>query len=114
MPFEMISPFDSLASWSHISLLNLVWTQRTPWQEEIKQRFGISNLAQSMYERDDIILVAAQTDRALFTTFAEEHFGTEVEFVPSSSAGEKLLAGRFQRRAPHAETARNRTDEIRR
>lgn len=114
MPFEMISPFDSLASWSHISLLNLVWTQRTPWQEEIKRRFGISNLAQAMYERDDIILVAAQTDRALFTTFAKEHFGTEVEFVPSSSTSEKLVAGRFQRRTPHAETASNRTDQMER
>lgn len=106
MPFELLSPLDNLSSWSRIPLLNLVWTQRTPWQEEIKRRFGISNLAQAMCDRDDVVLVATPLHRSLFATFVKEHFRSDVEFVPSASAGEKLVAGRFQRRALPGQTAK--------
>jgi hypothetical protein len=114
MPFELASPLDTLASRSQMPMLNLVWTQRTPWQEHIKAQHEISNLAQAIYQRDDIVLVAAPADQALFATFAKEHFQTDVEFVPSSSAGQKLVAGRFQRRVQPSETAGTRSDAQRR
>jgi hypothetical protein len=114
MPFELISPLDSLRSWSQIPLLNLVWTQRTVWQDETKRRFGISSLAQAICERDDVILVATPAHRALFATFAKEHFQSDVEFVPSANVGEKLVAGRFQRRALPGDTAGKRTDAVQR
>jgi hypothetical protein len=39
LPFELLSPLDSLSGWSGISLVNLTWTQRTVWQDAIKRRF---------------------------------------------------------------------------
>jgi hypothetical protein len=112
MPFELVSPFDNLHSWSNIPLLNLVWTQRTPWQEQIKQRFNISNLAEAICERDNIVLVATPTHRLLFTIFANEHFHADVQFVESKVAGDKFTAGHFQRRALPRETASSRTDPL--
>jgi hypothetical protein len=114
MPFELVSPWDTLASWSQMPMLNLVWTQRTPWQEDIKRRFGISNLAQAICERDDIVLVATPAEQALFATFAKEHFQADVEFVRSSRVGEKLVAGRFQKRANPGESAGTRSNAMQR
>jgi hypothetical protein len=105
MPFELVSPLDSLRAWSPLSLVNLTWTQRTPWQEEIKRRFGISCLARAMWERDDIVLVATARHRSLFVTFAKQHFSQDIDFVHLDSAGNKFVVGRFQRRPPLAETA---------
>jgi hypothetical protein len=98
MPFELVSPWDNLLAWTRIPLVNLVWTQHTPWQDQTKRRFGISNLAESLYQRDDIVLVASPLHRLLFATFAKEHFDVDVEFVEWKSAGEKLVAGRFKPR----------------
>jgi hypothetical protein len=104
LPYEAISPLDDLQSWSGIALVNLTWTQRTPWQETIKRRFGISDLARAMSERDDIVLVASPRHRALFATYAKEHFQTDLEYVNSRTYGEKFAAGRF--RPSTRETAR--------
>jgi hypothetical protein len=105
MPFELLSPFDNLAGWSRIPLVNLVWTQRTPWQESIKRRFEIANLAEALCDRGDLVLVATPEHRSLFVTFAKEHFGADLEFVELASAGEKLVAGRFRQRALSGATA---------
>jgi hypothetical protein len=43
--------------------------------------------------------VATPTHRALLTKFAQEHFGTEVEFVPERTFGKKFVAGRFRSKA---------------
>jgi hypothetical protein len=96
LPFERHSPLDNLNVWSHIPLLSLTWIQCTPWHEEMKQRFGITNLARALAERKDIVLVATPTHRSLFTTFAKEHFGADVEFVQWRQVGDKFVAGKFQ------------------
>jgi hypothetical protein len=98
MPFELVSPLDSLQSWTGIQVFNLTWTQRTCWQEALKGRLGIDSLAQAILARDDVVLVATPAHRALFATFAQEHFGADVEFVESLRASPRLVAGRFQHR----------------
>jgi hypothetical protein len=112
LPFERLSPFDSLASWSGLSVLNLTWTQRTPWQENVKRRFEISCLARAMSERDDIVLVATETHRSLFVTFAKEHFQTDLEYLNSRSFGKSFSAGRFRQRARPQETAIRTNDRV--
>jgi hypothetical protein len=97
LPFELVSPLDNLRGWSGVSLFNLTWTQRTPWQEATKRRFGIASLAQAMSERDDIVLVANPAHRAVFVTFVKEHFGNAVEFVRPKPFGDRFVAGRFAR-----------------
>lgn len=105
MPFELVSPLDSLRAWSPLSLVSLTWTQRTPWQEEMKRRFGVSSLAQALCERDDVVLIATPRHRSLFATFAKQHFSEDIEFVESNRVGQKFIAGHFQRRPRLGETA---------
>ena len=87
LPFELLSPLDSLNGWNGISLVNLTWTQRTPWQDAIKRRFGIDDLARAICQRDDIVLVATPLHRDLFERFAREHYQAELQFVESPRAG---------------------------
>ena len=96
-PFELVSPLDNLASWSNIATYNLAWMQRTPWLDEMKHRFHISNLAVALYERDDIVLVATKTHKALFTQFVKEHFDADVEFAPGALSPAKLSPDAFNR-----------------
>jgi hypothetical protein len=119
LPFEFLSPLDNLSSWSGLPLVNLVWTQRTPWQEATKARFGISNLPEAICQRDDVLLVANRADLDLFETFAKEHFGADVEFVHSRPATDRFVAGRFHQPASFGDdfstgTARGRADATKR
>ena len=45
-----------------------------------------------------MVLIANDLHRWLFTTFVKEHFGADVQFVPSYTAGKKFVAGSFLRR----------------
>ncbi|HEX5443269.1 MAG TPA: hypothetical protein VFW87_05560, partial [Pirellulales bacterium] len=112
LPYEWLSPLDNLDSW-RVPLLSLAWTQRTPWHEEIKRQFGISNIAQAICQRDDIVLVATPLHRALFARFAKEHFQTEVKFVPLIKIESKRVAGHFQPRERLGKFPRNPTDRSR-
>ncbi len=105
MPFELMSPLDNLSAWARMPLVNLVWTQRGRWQEETKRRFGVSNLAAALCQRDDLVLIATPEHRELFARFAKEHCQADVEFVPTATAGKRLVAGRFRPLNPDATTA---------
>jgi hypothetical protein len=105
LPFEFLSPLDNLSAWSGLPLVNLVWTQRTPWQEATKARFGISKLPEAIYQRDDVVLVANRADLALYETFAKEHFGADVQFVPSRPATDRFVAGRFRQSVGSSDNA---------
>ena len=112
LPYELVSPLDSLDSWC-MPLLSLAWTQRTPWHEEIKRQFGISNIAQAICQRDDIVLVATPLHRELFAVFAKEHFQSDVEFVPLMEVGQKFVAGRFRQRGQVNDQANTPADRSR-
>jgi hypothetical protein len=110
LPLQLVSPFDNLSSWSKISLLSLAWPQRTPWQEDFKRRFGVSDVARALYERDDIVLIATDTHKSLFTTFAKEHFNADVAFVPFRQYSDALVAGSFRPQVAPGSTADRRID----
>ncbi|MBI2823283.1 MAG: hypothetical protein HYX69_01180 [Planctomycetia bacterium] len=112
MPFELLSPWDNLQWCARMPLLTLVWTQGTPCQEDLKRQFGITRLAPAMYERDDVLLVATPKQQSSFVTFAKEHFGADVEFVPSKQVGARLVAGRF-RRCPGATAGQTEGSRLR-
>jgi hypothetical protein len=113
LPYELVSPLDSLGRWSGASFLSLSWNQGAPWHEAIKRRHGISNLSRAICERNDVVLVAMEEDRTLFATFAKEHFGDDVEFV-ASFTDKKFAAGRFHPRSTKAQTATKPTAASRR
>ncbi len=108
LPYQFVSPLDSLESW-RIPLLSIAWTQRTPFHEEVKRQFGISSIAQAMCQRDDIVVVAPPLHRELFATFAKEHFQSEVEFVPLKQYGERFVPGHFRPMAQIGDATDERT-----
>lgn len=105
MPYELISPLDNLAAWRDIPILNLTWTQRTMWQDEIKRRAGIDDLARALYVREDLLLVCTARHRQVFADFARQHFGAEVEFTPLVEHSEKFVAGHFRAKDSQGRTA---------
>jgi hypothetical protein len=114
LPYELVSPLDNLRAWSRFPLLSLAWTQRTRWAEETKRRFGFTDLARAICDRDDIVLIATPLHRDLFTTFAKEHFGADLVFAPTSQIGETCVAGSFHRQAASSTTANRSTGDANR
>ncbi|HVT30425.1 MAG TPA: hypothetical protein VHE81_20610 [Lacipirellulaceae bacterium] len=105
LPLDLVSPLDSLDWWSNNPMLSLAWPQRTPWQEDIKRRFGIENVARSLCEGNDTILIATDEHRSLLKRFAIEHFGMDIQFVTIRKSADQLVAGRFQCAEPPVSTA---------
>jgi hypothetical protein len=112
LPLDLVSPLDTLDEWSDLPMLSIAWPQCTPWQEAIKRKFRISNLARALYERNDIILIATDDHRKLFQTFAQEHFGAQVEFVTFQRSGDQLVAGCFHRYGSAGDTAARPSTEV--
>ncbi len=110
LPLDLTSPLDNLDSWTGIPMVSVAWPQRTPWQQEIKRRFGISSLTQSLCENDNIVLIATEAHRSLFKTFAKEHFGADIDFLTFQRAGDQLVAGTFHRKLPGDNTALKQRD----
>lgn len=98
MPFDLISPLDSLHSWARMPVLAIGWPQKTPYQETIKRQFGIGSVVRAIFEREDVVLIVAREDCSSIGTFAKEHFDADVEFVSLKQTGEHLVAGHFHRR----------------
>jgi len=95
LPYELLSPLDSLAGWRKLEILNLTWTQRTPWQDAVKRRRAIGYLEAAICQRDDIVLVATPVHRELFEVYARQRCEQPVEFAESHKFGDRSSAGRF-------------------
>lgn len=106
LPYEFVSPLDSLQDWPRGAMLSIAWPQGTPWQEEVKRRHGVTDVARAIYQRDNVELIARPHHREVFAKFAEEHYGADVAFEPRLEAGDKFVAGRFTQRDPVVRTAR--------
>jgi hypothetical protein len=110
LPYEVVSPLDSLDQWSQPSFLSLTWNQGTPWSEATKQHYRITRLAQAIYQRNDIELVATPEHCKLFKAFAKEHFGGEINFVARMESRKRFVAGRFEQTLTETATSpANRT-----
>jgi hypothetical protein len=77
-PYEALRPFDTLKSMEDLHLLVLGWPQKTPLHYRMKQRFGIRDLAEAIYRRNDLYLVAHPYYLGLYEQYIREHFGVEL------------------------------------
>jgi hypothetical protein len=98
MPFQLISPLDSLHSWAQTPVLAMGWPQKTPYQEAIKRQFAIDSVMRAIFEREDVVSIIAPADCSSIGTFAKEHFEADLEFVALRQTGKHVLVGRFRRR----------------
>jgi hypothetical protein len=79
-PYEALRPLDSLQAMSDVHLLVLGWPQKTPLHQRMKDRFKIADLAEAIYSRNDLYLIAHPHYLGLYEEYVREHFGVELTY----------------------------------
>jgi hypothetical protein len=79
-PYEALRPLDSLQGMSDVHLLVLGWPQKTPLHQRMKDRFAIGDLAEAIYRRNDLYLIAHPYYLGLYEEYVREHFGIELAY----------------------------------
>jgi len=96
-PYQAISPFDNLRSFSNRHQLVLGWPQRTPVSEAMLRKFHIADLPVALYTRPDVVMVGLRNIHPFYSKYVEEHHGVNVRFVADhAGAREYHLAGHFE------------------
>ena len=96
-PYEAISPFDNLNSFSKLHQLVMGWPQRTPIFAGIKKKFGISDVSQALYQRPDVFFIGHPRFHALLQKYVEEHQHVQVHFAVQYDGGHDFdVAGQFE------------------
>lgn len=85
-PYEAISPLSNLSSISELHLMVLGWPQKTPLHQAIKDHFGIDDLAEAIFQRPDLYLIAHPYYLGLYKTYVREHCGVDIECVTRHDA----------------------------
>jgi hypothetical protein len=79
-PYEALRPLDSLQGISDLHLLVLGWPQKTPLHQRMKDSFKIGDLAEAIYHRTDLYLIAHPHYLGLYEEYVREHFGVELKY----------------------------------
>jgi hypothetical protein len=79
-PYEAMRPFDSFESMSDLHLLVLGWPQKTPLHQRMKDHFAVGDLAEALYRRNDLYLIAHPYYLGLYEEYVREHFGAELRY----------------------------------
>jgi hypothetical protein len=79
-PYEALRPLDSLHGMSDLHLLVLGWPQKTPLHQRMKDRFKIGDLAEAIYNRNDLYLIAHPHYLGLYEEYVREHFGVQLRY----------------------------------
>ena len=79
-PFEAILPLDSPHVLGNSRMLILGWTQQSPVNRAMKERFQITDLGQALYANPKIYLVSSDYLNAYYSTFAREHHRVELDW----------------------------------
>ena len=86
-PYQAISPFDNLMSFSNLHQLVVGWPQHTPIYQAMKQRFAIDDVSRALFQRSDVIFVGETRCHALYQRYIQEHYGIDVRFVVRYAGG---------------------------
>lgn len=96
-PYQAISPFDNLRSFSNRHQLVLGWPQRTPVSEAMLKKFHIADLPVALYSRGDVVMVGRRNIHPFYSKYVEEHHGVNVRFVADHlGPSDYHLAGHFE------------------
>ncbi len=79
-PYEAIRPFESLRQLGDTHLLVVGWPQHTPLFRRMKERFQISDLAEALYRRSDLYLIAHPLYLKFLRRYVREHFQTPIVY----------------------------------
>jgi hypothetical protein len=95
-PYEGISPLDNLSSYSNLPQLVVGWPQHTPFFQAAKQKYGVSNVLEALYDRPDVYFVCDMLHREVYEKFIREHQWCDVRFV-SKLSNYRFDVGQFRR-----------------
>jgi hypothetical protein len=79
-PYEALRPLDNLQGMTDLHLLVLGWPQKTPLHQRMKDRFKIGDLAEAIYKRNDLYLIAHPHYLGLYEEYVREHFGVQLKY----------------------------------
>jgi hypothetical protein len=100
-PYEALRPFDSLESVANLHLMVLGWPQNTPLHQRVKERFGIDDLAEAIFRRNDLYLIAHPYYLGLYEKYVREHFGVELVYETRRFARLFAITQAMERRDSH-------------
>ena len=78
-PFEWILPRDSLATWRRFKVYSFGCPANTPLADDRLREFGIDDLMQALYTRDDVLLISGAEYVPCMITYLREHRHVETE-----------------------------------
>jgi hypothetical protein len=79
-PFEALRPLDNFEWMADLHFLIIGWPQKTPLHQRMKDRFAIGDLAEAMFRRTDLYLIAHSYYLGLYEQYVREHFGVELTY----------------------------------
>ena len=79
-PYESILPLDSPQKLKNFHLLCLGWTQKTPVNLAVKNRFQIRDLAVDLVDRKNVFLISSEYLNPYFEKFILEHYDRSVDW----------------------------------
>ena len=89
--YELISPFDNLASFSNFHQLVIGWPQRTPIFEAMKRKFKIEDVTRALFERPDVFFVGQTGCNRYYVKYIQEHYSVDVDFVVKRDDGDFVV-----------------------
>jgi hypothetical protein len=81
-PYELVPPLDPLHEFHELRILSLGVMTQSPVVDARLTAFGIQNLYQALYQRDDILLISTPDHNQLLVEFVLEHYGTRIVAQP--------------------------------
>ena len=99
-PYEALRPFETLESMAGLRLLVLGWPQNTPLHQRMKDHFGIGDLAEAIFRRNDLYLIAHPYYLGLYERYVREHFGAGLVYETRRFAKLFAVTQAMDRRGP--------------
>ena len=81
-PYELVPPLDPLGEFRDLRILSLGVMTQSPVTDARLTEFGITDLYQALYQRDDILLISTEAHNRLLVDFVLEHYGTQIAAEP--------------------------------
>jgi hypothetical protein len=97
-PYEALRAFDSFSAIKDVHLLALGWPQKTPLHQRMKDHFHIDDLAEALYQRSDLYLIAHSYYLGLYEEYAREHFGVGLRYETDHFSKLLTVTRAFERR----------------
>lgn len=85
-PYESVLPLQAPAKMKNVHLLCLGWTQKSPVNKAVKDRFQIEDLTLSLRDKPNVYLISTSVLNHLYSIYVQEHYDIEFAWKPCFSS----------------------------